>query len=444
MSKIKVDNPIVEMDGDEMTRIIWDFIKTKLILPYLDLDLLYYDLGIEERDRTEDQVTIDAEESERLEISQRLFHALFTDDELASWHGLGVVVQAYQKRSLQLVEWLDEISQEYKKTIPVRLVKGAYWDTEIKRAQQKGVADYPVFTKKSATDMSYLACARRLFQARFLFPQIATHNAATLSAVNDMAAGREFEVQRLFGMGEDLYALYTNKHAETHCRIYAPVGNHNELLPYLVRRMLENGANSSFVHQVLANPEDPLKNVLSFPGSKLPEATVAAQQEQEVSVVIRPQESPVNIPLPGDTYKPVRSNSCGVDLSENTVVEAMASATDAALSYALSLVAFYRETFAAAWSESATEAPLLTIVNPTDGLEIGSLPLLPDAHWLSVITQLQQGRHAWCALSFDERAEKIRHLATVTWAVPTIKNAGTLFTNHGQPKPAGVLRRYVG
>ncbi len=199
-------------------------------------------------------VTIDAEESERLELSLDLFARLFDDDRMVNFNGLGLAVQAYQRRALDVVEFVIDIARQTHRHIPVRLVKGAYWDTEIKHAQEQGLSSYPVFTRKVHTDLSYLACAKQLLAARdVVYPQFATHNAHTLASILHLAGGTDgFEFQRLHGMGEELYdeVVDPDKYGKP-CRVYAPVGNHKDLLPYLVRRLLENGANTSFVNRIL-------------------------------------------------------------------------------------------------------------------------------------------------------------------------------------------------
>ncbi|WP_035051879.1 bifunctional proline dehydrogenase/L-glutamate gamma-semialdehyde dehydrogenase PutA [Andreprevotia chitinilytica] len=197
-------------------------------------------------------LTIDAEESERLDLALDLFGYLLNDPQLVGWDGLGIAVQAYQKRAVAQVDWLIDAARAADRQITVRLVKGAYWDSEIKHAQQEGWPDYAVFTRKEHTDVSYLACARRLFSAPdAIYPQFATHNPYTALAVNAMAGSSEFEFQSLFGMGETLYRLLHEQGIRRPCRLYAPVGNQATLLPYLVRRLLENGANSAFVHQLI-------------------------------------------------------------------------------------------------------------------------------------------------------------------------------------------------
>ena len=199
-------------------------------------------------------LTVDAEEADRLELSLDIIGEVFAHPSLEGWNGLGMAVQAYQKRAPLVIDWLVETAQATKRRWYVRLVKGAYWDSEIKHAQELGLSGYPVFTRKPNTDVSYLACARRLFKAgaELIYPQFATHNAHTIMAVHHMAQGRPFEFQRLHGMGEDLYAeVIGKKHLNVPCRVYAPVGTHEDLLPYLVRRLLENGANTSFVNRIV-------------------------------------------------------------------------------------------------------------------------------------------------------------------------------------------------
>ena len=212
-------------------------------------------------------VTIDAEETDRLEPSLDLFERLAAAPELAGWDGVGLAVQAYQKRAIHVIAWLEALAARTRRRIPVRLVKGAYWDTEIKRTQEQGLDDYPVFTRKLATDVSYLACARRLLAGRAAFyPQFATHNAQTLGSIIELAGNRrDFEFQRLHGMGEALYEeLVGGADGAIACRVYAPVGSHQDLLPYLVRRLLENGANTSFVNRIL-DQDVPLENLIEDP-----------------------------------------------------------------------------------------------------------------------------------------------------------------------------------
>ncbi|MEH6608527.1 MAG: bifunctional proline dehydrogenase/L-glutamate gamma-semialdehyde dehydrogenase PutA [Halioglobus sp.] len=227
--------------------------------------------------------SIDAEECDRLDLSLDLFEALARDPELAGWDGLGFVLQAYQKRAHQVADWLINLGRETNHCFMVRLVKGAYWDGEIKHAQEQGLADYPVFTRKCHTDVSYQLCAERLLSAQdAIYPQFATHNAHTVALVREVAGDDDqYEFQRLHGMGHLLYDELHNTSADTPVRVYAPIGNHRDLLPYLVRRLLENGANSSFVNRFLdarVSPkellQDPVSEARSLPAGRHPQIPV--------------------------------------------------------------------------------------------------------------------------------------------------------------------------
>lgn len=193
--------------------------------------------------------TIDAEEADRLELSLDVIDAVFADPSLDGWDGFGLAIQAYQKRAAAVIGHIGRLAEVHNRRMMVRLVKGAYWDTELKRAQERGLPDYPVFTRKAMTDLNYEACAAQLLKLRpRIIPQFATHNALTVATVAEMAENAEgFEFQRLHGMGEALYEKLLRENDGYACRTYAPVGGHQDLLAYLVRRLLENGANSSFV-----------------------------------------------------------------------------------------------------------------------------------------------------------------------------------------------------
>ena len=210
-------------------------------------------------------MTLDAEETERLELSLELFGAIYSDKRFDGYEGFGLAVQAYQKRASQVIDWLAELAGKHDRRIMTRLVKGAYWDTEIKRAQMQGFSGYPVFTRKVNTDVSYLACAAKMLaQPKAFYCQFATHNAHTVATILERAASdSQFEFQRLHGMGMELYEAVLT-HPNTACRVYAPVGSHEDLLPYLVRRLLENGANSSFVNRI-ADPEVSIDDVVADP-----------------------------------------------------------------------------------------------------------------------------------------------------------------------------------
>jgi RHH-type proline utilization regulon transcriptional repressor/proline dehydrogenase/delta 1-pyrroline-5-carboxylate dehydrogenase len=249
--------------------------------------------------------TIDAEEADRLDLSLDLVEALALAPELGGWDGLGLAVQAYQKRALPLTDWLVDLAARGRRRLMVRLVKGAYWDTEIKRAQERGLDFYPVYTRKVATDVSYLACAQKLLAAgSALYPQFATHNAHTVAAVLEFAGARaDWEFQRLHGMGEALYEQIVEP-IRRPCRIYAPVGSHEDLLAYLVRRLLENGANTSFVNR-LVDDAQPVEQIVADPVARL--ATL-------------PQKPHPQIRLPAEIYLTARRNSRGLELNDVRVL----------------------------------------------------------------------------------------------------------------------------
>ncbi|WOT04579.1 bifunctional proline dehydrogenase/L-glutamate gamma-semialdehyde dehydrogenase PutA [Shewanella youngdeokensis] len=212
-------------------------------------------------------ITIDAEEMDRLELSLKLFQTLYQSEAAKGWGLLGIVVQAYSKRALPTLCWLTQLSKLQGDEIPLRLVKGAYWDSELKWSQEKGEGGYPLYTRKAGTDVSYLACAKYLLSDATrgaIYPQFASHNAQTVATVTSMAGDRNFEFQRLHGMGEELYDTLLAEGGVKNVRIYAPVGAHKDLLPYLVRRLLENGANTSFVHK-LVDPKTPIESLVVHP-----------------------------------------------------------------------------------------------------------------------------------------------------------------------------------
>jgi len=252
--------------------------------------------------------TVDAEEADRLELTLDVIASVLADSSLRGWEGFGLAVQAYQKRAEAVIGWLDDAARSLGRRLMVRLVKGAYWDTEVKRAQERGLADYPVFTRKPMTDLCYAVCTRRLLQARpRLFPQFATHNALTVAAVIEDAGGLDgYEFQRLHGMGEVLYETLREECPSAAVRIYAPVGGHRVLLAYLVRRLLENGANSSFV-AVAADPSVPVAALLKRPQEWIGDAAHARHP---------------NIPLPGDLY-PDRRNAAGVEFGHQASLDAL-------------------------------------------------------------------------------------------------------------------------
>ncbi|MBL8520448.1 MAG: bifunctional proline dehydrogenase/L-glutamate gamma-semialdehyde dehydrogenase PutA [Betaproteobacteria bacterium] len=256
-------------------------------------------------------LTLDAEETERLEISLELLAAVFGDPAFDGYEGLGLAVQAYQKRAPHVIDWLIELSRAKKRRLMTRLVKGAYWDTEIKRAQMQGFTGYPVFTRKVNTDVSYLACAAKMLaHPEVFYPQFATHNAHTVATVLERAGkNAQYEFQRLHGMGMELYEEVLKRDG-TACRVYAPVGSHEDLLPYLVRRLLENGANSSFVNRI-ADPDVSIDDVVADPVAVC-HAQVSKQN--------------LKLPLPQKLFAAadvVRDNSLGFSFAEVEATEAL-------------------------------------------------------------------------------------------------------------------------
>jgi len=247
-------------------------------------------------------LTVDSEEAERLDLTLEIIERVYRSPTLSDWEGFGLAVQAYQKRGLPQVDWLVRLARDVGRKIPVRLVKGAYWDTEIKRGQERGLEGYPLFTRKASTDVAYLACASRLLAARdVIYPQFATHNAHTLASVLEMAGDdHELEFQRLHGMGEELYAEVVGADKLNYpCRVYAPVGVHEDLLPYLVRRLLENGANTSFVNRIV-DEQEPVEDIVADP----------------VAIIEGEKSKPhPRIPLPVNLFAE-RVNSRGVNLHD--------------------------------------------------------------------------------------------------------------------------------
>jgi len=252
-------------------------------------------------------LTIDAEESERLDLSLDVIERVFLDDSLGDWAGFGMAVQSYQKRAFYLLDWIAAMARARQRRMTVRLIKGAYWDSEIKKAQMLGLSEYPVFTRKVFTDVSFQACAKKLMtMTDVIYPQFATHNAYSVAMVLDLVGDyRDFEFQCLHGMGNELYEqIVPASQMGIPCRIYAPVGSHEDLLPYLVRRLLENGANSSFVNRIV-DEKAPISSLVEDPVSKARSLLDKINQ---------------NIPLPANIFLPARGNSQGFDFSDREAV----------------------------------------------------------------------------------------------------------------------------
>jgi RHH-type proline utilization regulon transcriptional repressor/proline dehydrogenase/delta 1-pyrroline-5-carboxylate dehydrogenase len=339
-------------------------------------------------------MTIDAEEAERLELSLELIARVRRDSTLAGWDGLGLAVQAYQKRARSVVAFVVALAHSTGTRIPVRLVKGAYWDTEIKRAQVQGLAGYPVFTRKAHTDVSYLACARALLDAReHVYPMFATHNAHTIAWVSAHAQSlgiTEFEFQRLHGMGDALYRAVRASAgaAPVACRVYAPVGGHRDLLPYLVRRLLENGANTSFVNRI-GDPQVAIDDLVADPLTRARSWDFAAA---------------TRIPLPADIFAPERHNSAGVSLADQRAMAALDE------SVARSADRQWRE----APDDSTADATRSArdVCEPADARRtIGSVV---DADWPTAereLAKLVEGQRNWDAQPAHQRATILERAA---------------------------------
>ena len=334
------------------------------------------------------QCTVDAEEADRLELSLDVIGTVLAEPSLRGWEGFGLAVQAYQKRAPAVIDWIEAAAARFGSRLTVRLVKGAYWDTEIKRAQERGLADYPVFTRKPMTDLCYMACVKKLLAARGqLYPQFATHNALTVASVVEDAGGVEgFEFQRLHGMGEALYAALLAEFPDAVCRVYAPVGGHRDLLAYLVRRLLENGANSSFV-SVAADPSVPVEEILRRPQSRIAGARDARSKK---------------IPLPRDLYEPERRNSAGVEFGEEASLDALRGEirAGAAAAEAAPLI-------------DGVELPGIErmVLSPIDGSTVGLVREGDAAIARAAMAAAAAGFPAWAATPFAERAAALERAA---------------------------------
>ncbi|MGB9391094.1 MAG: bifunctional proline dehydrogenase/L-glutamate gamma-semialdehyde dehydrogenase PutA, partial [Xanthobacteraceae bacterium] len=335
------------------------------------------------------QFTVDAEEVDRLELSLDVIAATLRDRALDGWDGFGLAVQAYQKRAPTVIGWVEEVAAALNRKLTVRLVKGAYWDSEIKRAQERGLADYPVFTRKAMTDLCYMACVKRLLAARNrLFPQFATHNALTVASVIEDAGGIDgFEFQRLYGMGEALYEALFAEFPDVVCRVYAPVGGHRDLLAYLVRRLLENGANSSFV-SAAADPSVPIGEILRRPQSWIGAPAQARNRK---------------IPLPRDIFQPERRAAAGIDFGDRgsldgllgEIRDAAAMRTEAApLVNGVTLPGVARQ-----------------VQSPIDGSLIGMVREADAAIGNAAMAAAADGFPSWTAWLIEQRAAALERAA---------------------------------
>jgi RHH-type proline utilization regulon transcriptional repressor/proline dehydrogenase/delta 1-pyrroline-5-carboxylate dehydrogenase len=332
--------------------------------------------------------TVDAEEADRLEPSLDIIEALAADDALFAngWGGFGLAIQAYQKRAVPLCDWVADLARKHNRRFMVRLVKGAYWDTEVKAAQVAGLEDYPVFTRKVATDVSYIACARRLLAAAdVIYPAFATHNANSIGVIKALAGDTPFEFQRLHGMGEGLYEELAKLEegigeARTPVRIYAPVGSHKDLLAYLVRRLLENGANSSFVNRI-ADDQISLDALVRDPVAEL--------------TALEPKRNP-KIPLPQEIFGAARRNSAGADLSDPLVREP--------------LVERLRALEAKEWSAGSGAGK--AVVSPFDRrIKVGTVAEATAADVEQMARDGHAAQPAWDALGGEARAQLLDRAA---------------------------------
>ncbi|NQW10122.1 MAG: bifunctional proline dehydrogenase/L-glutamate gamma-semialdehyde dehydrogenase PutA [Alphaproteobacteria bacterium] len=336
---------------------------------------------------------IDAEEADRLDLSLDVIEHILSDSALVSWDGFGVVVQAYGKRAGPVIDWLHALAERLDRRIMVRLVKGAYWDTEIKLAQELGIDGFPVFTRKVNTDVSYLSCARRLLDCRDrIYPQFATHNAHTVAAVLAMAGDSDsdsFEFQRLHGMGEALHDIV--KQAEgTRCRIYAPVGAHRDLLAYLVRRLLENGANSSFVHQIVdhdISPEDI---------ARCPITTALAHGDAAANPAIRP---------PPALFGPGRVNAKGWNINEPASILPVLEARERFRGHRWRAAPM----LAAPYAGTGTPRPALNPADPRD--QVGEVIEATAADVASALDAAVQATGPWSRVPVTERSAILRRTA---------------------------------
>jgi len=336
-------------------------------------------------------LTIDAEEAERLEISLQVFERVYKQNELHGYEGLGLAVQTYQRRARDVLGYLTGLAGELGRRIPVRLVKGAYWDTEVKRAQEQGLPSYPVFTRKAHTDISYLACARQALAAdKALYPQFATHNAHTLASVLHYAGSRrDYEFQRLHGMGEELYAEIVNpEKIDRPCRVYAPVGSHEDLLPYLVRRLLENGANTSFVNRIV-DEAIAVEEIVADP-------LVTAQKTEFAP-------HPGIVP-PCELFGSERRNSKGINLPDHNVSADLLANMQAAMQQAHAAQPIV--------GGKAMRGEEQASVNPADTSQvIGVCQLSKQEHVDAALQQAVAGQLAWDRTPASQRAAILNRAA---------------------------------
>lgn len=366
----------------------YERVMTELVtrLKILAMEAKKYDIGF----------TVDAEEADRLDISLDVIEAVFNDDDLGDWQGFGMAVQAYQKRAIYVIDWIKELTKVANRKMMVRLVKGAYWDTEIKHSQAEGYDGFPVFTRKASTDVCYQACAKKLLDFReSIYPQFASHNAYTVSTILEMDADSEFyksannthsgfEFQRLHGMGESLFDQVVNNE-KVACRVYAPVGAHVDLLAYLVRRLLENGANSSFVNNIV-DEKVSVESLLADPLE-----TVMRWTDKRHS----------QIALPSNLYGELRKNSVGLDLTDANRLTVLEANLDTWLASRASIK-----------KSQTDDIGILNVINPANHLEI--LALLKKDNDQAMLNKLEVAQTAfktWSQTPVKARAKILNKMA---------------------------------
>ncbi len=336
-------------------------------------------------------LTVDAEEQEHLDLTLQIFADAMADPAFQGWPGLGIAVQSYSRRALPVLRWLLKISKSLDRKIPIRLVKGAYWDSEIKYAQAHGLANFPVFTRKANTDISYLACMRQILtNPQAFYPQFATHNAHTIASAHILSPRSSFEFQRLHGMGEALYGdVIDPMKMNRKCRIYAPVGGHEDLLSYLVRRLLENGSNTSFVNR-LADDETPIEEIVRDPVARME--------------AIEFKEHPA-IARPGDLFQPERPNSAGLALWENHVRGPLKRGIEAELKLTLA-------TGPIVGGEADTGEHGREILSPHDRRTLVGLSVDADeTHIDRALEIARNAQHSWDRLGGKARAGILENAA---------------------------------
>lgn len=357
----------------------YDYLQEEEVVQQVSGQLLKL---VEQAKHYDISVTIDAEEADRLMLSLRIIEDVFLAPSLNDWEGFGLAVQAYQKRGLSLVKWCVDLAKRANKQLMVRLVKGAYWDSEIKLSQTLGLSGYPVFTRKESTDLSYLVCAQYLLsEPELIYSQFASHNAHTVASIITMASAQSFEFQCLHGMGSQLYHHVVDQY-KIRCRVYAPVGGHQTLLAYLVRRLLENGANSSFVNRI-ADEALPIEEVIQDPVAELKQYAVKSHPK---------------IPLPEHLYGTERKNALGLDLSDHQTIKDLQQAMQ-------------KKRTQYAKMKSPKSASKLSVLNPAHGGVLAQVATQDQKALHEAFQSAKQAQKSWALLPIEQRAGCLRMMA---------------------------------